>query len=137
MSHLTVGTKNDYRTDCKICHLGIYNGQPTAWGRGLVLGLVHAACAPDLTPLRPSAPAEPARPGRPAQGGVLTDRQIVLVQHLADGSTVQQIAEREHVTTQSVYNQLRAACIRIGADDHAELITLARRAGLITKGTAL
>lgn len=134
MSHLIGSDKSEYRTTCKICKLGIFASHQTAWGRGQHLGLVHAACAPELPVLRPSAPADPTPAPVRTVGGVLTDRQIDLVQQLANGSTVHQIAEREHLTPQSVYNQLRNARLRIGADDHTGLIAAARRAGLITRG---
>lgn len=33
------------RSICGACGQGIYGNEPTAWGRGQVLGLIHAACA--------------------------------------------------------------------------------------------
>lgn len=37
-----------HRTQCSVCHLGVYEGQPTVWTRGIHLGTSHEECAADL-----------------------------------------------------------------------------------------
>lgn len=37
-----------YLTNCSICRLGVYAGQPAGWTRGQYLGISHTACAADL-----------------------------------------------------------------------------------------
>lgn len=40
------GSKRDLRlTNCKICKLGIFDGQPTVWLTTPLMGLAHRECA--------------------------------------------------------------------------------------------
>lgn len=131
--------KSEYRTSCKVCRLGIFTSDDAVWGRGQLLGLMHADCARQAGATvvdQQPAPAPASRPAvsaaeRRVYGGVLTDRQIAVVQLLADGHTPPQIAQIEQVTYQTVNNTIARARLRIGVDDNAALIEAARRHGLI------
>lgn len=37
-----------YLYPCKVCRLGIYQGQPRVWTRGVYLGHCHLECADEL-----------------------------------------------------------------------------------------
>lgn len=134
--HLLTGSlSTQYRSTCKICRLGIFGNDPAVWGRGQQVGLIHKSCADQAGVTYTEQPAQrPAAPGTlRSYGDTLTERQIVLVQQLADGQTIAQIAAREGINVKSVYNTLHNAKVRVDAADHDELIAIARLRGLIRR----
>lgn len=41
-------SESAYITDCKVCERGIFEDEPTVWGRGRYLGLCHEECLQGL-----------------------------------------------------------------------------------------
>lgn len=146
----TAPSATTYRSNCKVCGQGIYTGDKAVWGRGQLVGLIHEPCATraGATTMPAAAdgrhvaplPEEVARPEHAVEptalrsyGGALTDRQLALLQLLADGRSIAQIAEAQNITAQTVYNTLRNARLRIGGANHDELLDIARQRGLIKR----
>lgn len=130
--------KSEYRTNCKVCKLGIFTADKAVWVRGKVTGLVHdGECAGQANGTvvgrertKPAA-AKPAPPLPVGTGQKLSPRQLELVTLIAGGRSVQGIADDSDVGVFTVYKQLRDARKRLGAVDNYALVAIARRAGLI------
>jgi DNA-binding CsgD family transcriptional regulator len=90
-------------------------------GGGSVLGLFGIA-GPDRA--RP-------RTSEPVAGSDLTERQLAVLQLLAEGRSTSQIADELVVSTTTVRNHIAHVLARLGAHTRVQALIVASRAGLI------
>lgn len=133
----THSASNERRSTCKLCPEGVFTGDDAVWIRGGLIGLAHRPCAvkAGATIVDQPRPAMSAPSARPAmtqtRGAFLTERQVTVVQLLADGHTPPEIAEIEQVTYQTVNNIIARARLRIDVADNEALIAAARKHGYV------
>ncbi len=65
-----------------------------------------------------------------AVSAALTRRELVVLAHLAEDVTLEQIATRLFVTRNTVKSQVRSAYRKLGVSTRAEALAWARQAGL-------
>lgn len=66
-----------------------------------------------------------------AEGGLLSEREIDVLAHVATGLQNGEIAVELAVTAETVKSYLRSALVKLGAHTRHEAVSLARRAGLL------
>lgn len=129
--------QNELRSTCKLCPEGVFTGDDAVWIRGGLIGLAHRPCAVNAGAViveqpRTDTSVPTVGPAKTqTRGAFLTERQITVVQLLADGHTPPQIAEIEQVTYQTVNNIIARARLRIDVADNAALIAAAIKHGFI------
>jgi LuxR family transcriptional regulator, maltose regulon positive regulatory protein len=90
----------------------------------------HARCA-HLAVCETCRAAVDAAADRPAPPDVLTPRQVAIMQMLADGLPLRQIATRLHIAYETVRTHLTRIYLAIGVQGQAGAVAWALRHGVI------
>lgn len=88
-----------------------------------------AVVSPGVTSSAPSAPARSA--SLPAGAAGLSDREVQVLQRVADGHSNRQIGQDLCLSALTVKSHLARISRKLGTGDRAEMVSIAFRAGLI------
>lgn len=61
----------------------------------------------------------------------ITERELELLQHLANGDTTRQAAKRMWIQPDSAYKTLKRVCPKLGANNKTHAVAVALREGMI------
>lgn len=75
----------------------------------------------------------PPDPESAALIGLLTDREREIVEDVAQGLSNLEIARHRHISAATVRTHVGRAMLKVGARDRAQLVVIARRAGLASE----
>jgi DNA-binding NarL/FixJ family response regulator len=75
---------------------------------------------------------DPALAGEPEPGKKLTQRELAVLELLAEGLQHEEIGRRLGISSETVRTHLRKACDRLGAATRTQAVATALRLGLIT-----
>lgn len=93
---------------------------------------VLAVPGPDAAPVLDPSPRDVGRPDGPtADAPELTDREVEILQLLADGLTPKQVADRLSISPKTVRNHLTKVYAKLGVESRSQAIVEALRFGIV------